>query len=68
MGSPNESLLMSVLKERWQLNELAESLTLEGFCKKHSLNFPSDSVYLDIQILKKCNKAIRDVILQDVSY
>lgn len=58
---------MPVLKERIQLNQLAESLTLLGFCKKHNLNFPSDSVFLNIQILKKCNKAIRDVILLDVS-
>ena len=58
---------MPVLDERIQLNQLAESLTLQGFCKKHGLNFQSDSVFLDIQILKTCNKTIRDVILLDVS-
>lgn len=59
---------MSVLRERIQLNQLAEGLTLLGFCRKHNLNFPSDSVFLPIQILKTCNKDIRDVILLDVSF
>lgn len=58
---------MPVLKERVQLNQLAESLTFDGFCKKHNLKFPSDSVFLGIQILKTCNRDIRDVILLDVS-
>jgi dephospho-CoA kinase len=58
---------MPVLKGRYQLNQLAESLKLQEFCKKHNLNLKSDSVFLEIQVLKRCNKTIHDVILLDVS-
>jgi hypothetical protein len=68
LGTPKEPLLMPVLKGRVQLNQLAESLKLQEFCKKHNLNLKSDSVFLEIQVLKRCNKTICDVILLDVGY